>query len=199
MSALHNFDHYCDLFAPVGALNSPAELSGMLTGRLCGGNRLGNDKWLRLALEFLDLIDLEHVTINPELGRAITDMYPATLASLEDQNLSFQLLLPDDDTDLGLRLEALGQWCHGFLTGFGSSGLNGNQEFSPDAADALRDFASIVQIDNDNDETNQQESDFFEVADYVRISAINLFLEFGVDKDQRDGNAAVIKSDPIVH
>lgn len=198
MSAPLSFDEYCDLFAPAGALNSPAELSGMLVGRLCGGNRLSQDKWLALALEFLDLVDIEQVQTSAELEQALAAMYPSTLAALQDQNLGFQLLLPDDDTELGQRLEALGQWCHGFLSGFGSSGLSGKKEFSTESADALRDFASIVQIDNDSDEGDQQEAEFFEVADYVRIATISLYMEFGADQDQ-PAKAAANKPGSTLH
>ncbi|MCV6613357.1 MAG: UPF0149 family protein [Cellvibrionaceae bacterium] len=173
-----SFDEYCDLFAPIGALNSPAELHGMLCGRLCGGARQQRDKWLKLAWEFLDLVDLAQVSISSELETAVADLYTQTLASLEDENLSFNLLIPAEDTDMAQRLEALGQWCHGFLTGFGSSGLGGEQSFSPESAEALRDMAAIVQIATDEEDSEQSQADLFEVSEYVRLAAVTLFLEF---------------------
>lgn len=178
MSQLLSFDEYCDLLAPVGALNSPAELHGMLCGQLSGGARPGLAKWQAMALEFLDLVDLDAELISAQLRQAIAEMYTGTLQALEDEAMGFSLILPDEDTDMGQRLQALAQWCHGFLTGFGSSGLSGDQSFSPESAEALRDFAAIVQIGTDEEDNEQSEADLFEVSEYVRIAAINLFLEF---------------------
>ncbi|GAA6151640.1 UPF0149 family protein [Pseudoteredinibacter isoporae] len=178
MSQLLSFDEYCDFLAPVGALNSPAELHGMLCGQLSGGARPGLVKWQQMSLEFLDLIDLDDSLISAELRQAIAEMYSNTLLALEDEAMGFSLVLPDEDTEISQRLQALSQWCHGFLTGFGSSGLSGEQGFSPESAEALRDFAAIVQIGTDEDDSEQSESDLFEVCEYVRLAAINLFLEF---------------------
>ncbi|MBB6519951.1 UPF0149 family protein [Pseudoteredinibacter isoporae] len=178
MSQLLSFDEYCDFFAPIGALNSPAELHGMLCGQLSGGARPGLAKWQQMALVFLDLVDLDDKLISAELRQAIAEMYSNTLLALEDEAMGFSLVLPDEDTEMSQRLQALSQWCHGFLTGFGSSGLSGEQSFSPESAEALRDFAAIVQIGTDEDDSEQSESDLFEVCEYVRLAAVNLFLEF---------------------
>ncbi len=193
MSQLLSFDEYCDFLAPVGALNSPAELHGMLCGQLSGGARPGLAKWSQMALAFLDLVDLDEKLISAELRQAIAEMYSNTLLALEDEAMGFSLILPDDDTDMSQRLQALSQWCHGFLTGFGSSGLSGEQSFSPESAEALRDFAAIVQIGTDEDDSDQSESDLFEVCEYVRLAAVNLFLEFS--PPSREGQ----KKPGIVH
>lgn len=190
---LLNFDEYCDQLVPIGALNSPAELHGMLCGRLSGGSRMGRTEWLKTAWEFLDLLDLEEVHISPELEDSVAGLYTGTLAQLSDDDMSFALLIPDDDTDIAQRLQALSQWCHGFLSGFGSSGLSGNQTFSPESAEALRDFAAIVQIGTDAEDTEQSEADFFEVSEYVRLAALNLFFEFGGQAEEKG------PSDKIVH
>jgi len=193
MSTLLSFDDYCDLLVPVGALNSPAELHGMLCGRLCGGSRLLRADWLSLAWNFLDLVDEQETKIDQALEDSIAELYNGTLVQLQDESLSLQLLVPDDETDIGQRLQALSQWCYGFLTGFGSSGLSGDQTFSNESAEALRDYASIVQIGTDEDESEQSETDFFEVSEYVRLAAINMFLEFGLPKGQLIPGSPVIK------
>lgn len=178
MPQLLSFDEYCDFLAPIGALNSPAELHGMLCGLLSGGARPGTSKWQSVAIEFLDLDELDASLISAEFQQAIVDMYSATLSALDDETMGFNLVLPEEDVEMGQRLQTLSQWCHGFLSGFGSSGLSGEQSFSPESAEALRDFAAIVQIGTDEDDTEQSEADLFEVCEYVRVAVIHLFLEF---------------------
>ncbi len=193
MPQLLNFDEYCDFLAPIGALNSPAELHGMLCGLLGGGARPSTSKWQGIALAFLDLEELDASLISAEFRQAIADMHSATLVALEDESMGFNLVLPDEDVDMGQRLQALSQWCHGFLSGFGSSGLSGEQSFSPESAEALRDLAAIVQIGTDEDDTDQSEADLFEVCEYVRVAAIHLFLEFAPAPPEGE------KSPGIVH
>ena len=49
-----NFDDFCTLIAPLGAINSPSELHGLLSGKLSGGAELTETRWLLDAVEFLD-------------------------------------------------------------------------------------------------------------------------------------------------
>ncbi len=183
------------LLVPVGALNSPSELHGMLCGKLAGGQRLNNDEWLLEALEFLDIItsETEGVVGDPE-GKVqvqLARLYSVVLAQLEDDSYSFQLLMPDDEEKLDARSRSIGEWCHGFLTGFGSSGIAGEATFSDEAADGLRDIAAIVGIEAEA-ESAEAETNLFEITEYVRVVTLTLFAEFGGSKP-----ASIDK--PILH
>ncbi len=103
-------------------------------------------------------------------------LHQQTQAALRSGDYQLQLLLPDDDTELAQRTQALAQWCHGFLLGFGSAGIDPEAEFSSEQAEALRDLAAIVQatVDEDRDE-EFQEIDFVELEEYVRIVALNFY------------------------
>lgn len=176
------FDDLADLLLPQGSLNSPSELHGWLCGKLCGGVRLDEGEWLAQAWEFLDAVG----GADREAREAVADLYRVTLAQFNDETFGLQLMLPDDETDLDQRVEALGQWCHGFLSGFGSSGLDGNSQFSADAADSLRDLAQIVQAGLDETELEEAETDFIEIAEYVRMAVLTLFADFGQLEFDRD-------------
>ncbi len=168
------FDELCDLLMPLGALNSPAELHGMLCGKLSGGQRLDTGAWARIAWDFLDLPG----DPQGEAGMAIAQLYNASLRQLNDDDLGLSLLLPNDDVDLDQRTLALGQWCHGFLSGFGSAGIEGDCKLSAEASDALRDFAAIVQVGAEED-SEEAEGDYTELVEYVRMATLSLFMEFG--------------------
>lgn len=175
--SLPDFDDLCSQLVPLGALNSPAELHGLLCGRLSGGARLDDRQWLALVAKYMDLA----TEMPADTCDTVVRMYHTTLAQLNDDSFGLQLQLPDDDTELPLRADALGQWCQGFLNGFGSSGIEGDSNLPAEVADALRDLAAISQIDvEDNDNADESEANFEQVAEYVRMAVLNIFLEYGI-------------------
>src|SRR5690606_38572532 len=112
-----DFPQLSELLQNFGALHGPAELHGFLVGQLATGKRFTRAEWLRTANEQADLSQSpDEVT-----GDRLFDLYRTALAELKSGELAFQLLLPDDDDDLLNRVESLGLWCQGFLTGFGLS------------------------------------------------------------------------------
>lgn len=186
--ALISYEELNHLLVPLGALNSPAELHGMLCGKLSGGVRLESGEWMEEALTFLDIITNEEGVVGDPEGlaqAAVARLYHVTLAQLDDSQYGFELLLPQDTAELERRASALGEWCHGFLSGFGSAGLAADTKFSADAAEALRDLAAIVNIGESGDEDEDAEADFAEIVEYVRMAVLTLFADFGqVDDGQ---------------
>ncbi|WP_020210650.1 UPF0149 family protein [Gilvimarinus chinensis] len=170
---VNGFELWDERFAPLEALNSPAELQGMLCGRLCG-TPLNEADWLRLVNDFMALTD------EPDQATtdALLDFLKQTRGQLGGEGFSFVLLLPDDEQSMSERVEALSQWCHGFLSGFGASGAVEQGEVNPDIADTLEDFSAIVQIESSDNDAASAESDFIEVAEYVRMSALTLYQAF---------------------
>jgi uncharacterized protein YgfB (UPF0149 family) len=87
-------------------------------------------------------------------------------------------LLPDDDTPLAMRADALSQWCQGFLYGLGSGTTGDPAEVSVEAAEIIRDFTEITQVGVDADEqTEDNEVAFAEVLEFVRVGVQLLFVE----------------------
>ncbi len=170
---LPHFDDLADTFLSLGTINSPAELHGLLCGRLAGGMRYENAEWEDTAWEFLDPVHPPEPDAHAQIG----SLYVATLGQFQDVELGFQLLLPDDEVELSQRLAALGQWCHGFLSGFGSSGISGDHPMSAEAAEILRDFTEIAQISEGEEDSEDGEADFINVAEHVIMGAVSLFLE----------------------
>jgi len=172
--AAPTFDQLRTLLQDYGALQSAAELHGFLAGQLAAGKRLSRSEWLRSANEEADLSQ------NPDevAGDSLYDLYRATLAAMQSGELAFHPLLPDDDAALVERVEGLGQWCQGFLTGFGLAGAK--LKIDADLAEALRDLAAIAQIgaSEDDDTQDSSESDLFSICEYVRLTAVEIFAEY---------------------
>jgi yecA family protein len=168
-----DFDEFCDLLMPLGALNSPSELHGFLCGKLCGGAKLDEEQWLKSAWDLLEITEQP----NPDVVDYVLALFEHTKEQLESGDYDLQPFLPDEDTEIDQRTQALSQWCHGFLSGFGASGIDPNKEFSSDQADALRDLAAIVQatVDEDDAGIEEQENNYFQIVEYVRVLAMNFY------------------------
>ncbi len=169
-----DFEQVEDLLTQFGALHGAADLHGFLVGQLAGGRRPSRSEWLRSANEQADL------SSNPDevVGACLQSLYQQTLAALLDSDLEFALLLPQDDTELPVRVDCLGQWCQGFLVGFGLAGNTRTND--AELAETLRDLSAISQIGAEADDANEasSESDLFAICEYVRLSAIDIFWRY---------------------
>nr|WP_324256982.1 UPF0149 family protein [Cellvibrio fontiphilus] len=173
-----NFDDLANLLAPLGTLNSPSELHGLLCGKLAGGASLTEVNWLLDAVEFLDFIAAPDESVRIALSK----LYHATQEQLQGA-FGLKLMLPDDDALLSERARALSEWCHGFLSGFGSVDHQGKRQISEEAAEMLQDIANIVQIQVDDEEDEPSaEADYMEVTEYVRVAVSNLYDEFAPEQ-----------------
>ena len=181
MPAAFDFDRYAQLFGDLGATSSPSELHGHLVGRLSAGSRLDHTTWLNLAADLMG----GRGTL-PEAGKVmLIQLYDASLAQLAGSGFDVSLLLPDDSATIDYRTHALGQWCEGFLGGFGLVERKG--DLSEEADGVLHDFAAIAQVQTDLDESEANEVDFMEVMEYVRMATLMLFSECqpaDADQDQ---------------
>lgn len=168
------FDDIADALLAANALQSPAELHGMLSGQLAAGKRPGADAWAREARQWLDVGEIAVLPCLPPL-------YQNTLAALESDDYAFRLLLPDDDYGLEVRTQALGEWCRGFLEGFALGG--GGQQMSDDLKEWLGDLSDIAQIGlTEQDqalEDGEQEASYADIEEYVRMASLAIFAECG--------------------
>lgn len=168
-----DFDQLANALSPLGVLNSPSELHGLLCGKLSGGAQVSEIQWLLDAVEFLDFTQAPE----PHIRDLLAQVYHVTREQFRN-DFALTLLLPDDDELISDRVTALSQWCHGFLTGFGSVDAK-DRQLDEEAQDRLRDLAAIVQIQVDDEEDDEaNEADYMEVTEYVRMIASSFYEEF---------------------
>ena len=180
-----NYDEIGNAFARANALGSPAEFHGMICGRLSGGQRMSGHELQASAADQLALDEPQLMALHDN----ITRIYRSTVTAIEDEAFSFNLMLPDDDHELSVRVASLGEWCQGFLMGLGQSGLQGSTELSEDVSGALRDLASIAQasddrleddlLEDDDDQLEEDEKHYMELVEYVRMVVLMIFGELG--------------------
>ncbi len=168
-----DFDTIADALGRAGIMGNPAELHGMLCGRIAGGQVLDEEACLAAVAE---LFDAERGNIDAASSELVA-VYRNAAGKFADTGFGFELLLPDDEVELSLRIDSLGQWCQGFLVGLGLSGLSSDTQFSADAADALKDVAHIAQIDVDAADSEDSETNLFELIEYVRMAALMIHAD----------------------
>lgn len=189
------FDELANLLAPLGTLNSPSELHGLLCGKLAGGARLTEINWLLDAVEFLDFVSAP----DEQVRLALTRLYHATNNQLQGE-FNLKLMLPDDDNLLSERARALSEWCHGFLSGFGSVDHQGTREISEESAEMLQDIANIVQVQVDDEEAEPSaEADYMEVTEYVRVVVSTLYFEFAAEPEAERDPATMAPASHQLH
>ncbi|QEQ98093.1 UPF0149 family protein [Neptunomonas concharum] len=165
---------------------SPAELHGFLCGQLSSGARMVPDLWLKTMAELL-----ERETVRHESSKVgLVGLYEQSLGQLESFGLELTLLLPDEEVPLAQRVESLGLWCQGFMTGFGYQGKQTDNSLSEEAKDALNDLSQIAQVASEVEDDEDNESDLMQLEEYVRMVVLMLFSECNASDNQQTGEVA---------
>jgi uncharacterized protein YgfB (UPF0149 family) len=160
---------FATLLADNGYPVSPAELHGLLLGRSCAGAGFDAEPWLDDAIEVLG------APADGTVRQALVGLQDMVKTELTSTDMTVVLLLPGDDVPLPDRTAALGQWCQGFLTGFGLAA--GSAKLSEEAREVLQDLASIAQIQDALEESEEAETDYMEVTEYLRVAPLLLYSE----------------------
>ena len=163
------YSAFTALLVSSGHTVSPAELHGLLLGRSCAGAGFEIDAWLVDAAELLGAAPQDTVR------QALIGLQEMVKSELTSTDVTVVLLLPNDEAPLSERAVALGQWCQGFLGGFGLTARD--SALSAEAMEVLQDLAAISQVQNALEESEDGESDYMEVMEYLRVAPLLLFSE----------------------
>lgn len=173
-----DFDDLADVLAPLGILITPSELHGLLCGKLTAGSTMSEVEWLLEAVEFLGFSQAP----DERVRKVLSELYQITRGQMERSDFSLRLMLPDDDYPLIERLDTLAQWCHGFLSGFGSVGAAPctNPEVAEQTDSTFRDIAEVAQVALDEESAADAESEEYYtlVSEHVRVSLSFLHMVF---------------------
>ncbi len=102
----------------------------------------------------------------------------AEATSFGEQGMEFEPLLPDDESPLNGRANALALWCTGFLYGLGTGHISDLEALNGDVGEIVRDFTEISRAtgdDADADESNEQA--YAELVEFIRVAAQVVFEE----------------------
>ncbi|MEE4192019.1 MAG: UPF0149 family protein [Halieaceae bacterium] len=169
-----DFDDLANQLVAEGAEQSPSYLHGGICGVYAGAGRVDAEDCLAAASQALDL------GLHGELGETSLRLAEVTGRALLDEEFDFHLLLPDDEHEIQQRVRCLAEWCQGFLAAYAlmvtrtaDSGLD------EESSEVLKDIAAIAQADHeasDEEDSEEAESHFFELTEYLRFACMNLFM-----------------------
>jgi len=149
-----------------------SELHGVLTGLICAGFPFEDQSYLAMLNDLFN----NGEGFPAKIKSTVKQMFSELWTDILDDAYSFQLLLPDDDDSIAERGNALGSWVQGFNLGFGLQQKD-SPVFSEEVKEVLTDFAEIANLSDEMEEDEATEQAYFEINEYVRISALLCFSE----------------------
>jgi uncharacterized protein YgfB (UPF0149 family) len=189
------------LLQQLGVKIDTAECHGLLCGLLCAAGDIDNLTWAVNVIEGVlnpdqdtRIITLTSAPIEEteEIAR-LKAVYDQTVELMDDPDYGFNLLLPDEELPLGVRVKALGHWCQGFIFGLSMGGINNEVKLPGESNEILRDLAEIGRIaEHISEMGEEEEGDFAEIEEYVRMGVLLL-------REELRPLRAAKTTPPIVH
>ena len=164
-----DFDTQQSTLEKLGANVDAAEAHGTLCALLLDQADMAT--WLKHTLD--DLPEPGDVIATEQL-RHLKELFEASREQLNTEDLSFELLLPDEQEALDVRLLGLATWCQGFLYGIGVTGIGKNSELDNLSQECLSDLLEISKLDHHSEGDDEAEQQLLEIAEHVRMSVLML-------------------------
>ncbi len=164
-----DFDQVQSALESLGASADAAESHGALCALLIDNAAFAI--WLGHTLD--ELPERGNLLAQEQLG-VLEQLFEDTREQLSNEDLGFELLLPDESDDFGLRLLGLSGWCQGFLYGIGVTGKAGDDNLDDEARECLSDLLEISKLSHHEDGGDDAESQFAEIVEHVRVATLLL-------------------------
>jgi hypothetical protein len=168
-----------DLDAALGATES----HGVLCGMLCAQGATDLAQWMLHVFG-------EHEKSSDALqqaGEKLLQIHRTTVEQMNNSDVEFELMLPDDDEPLEARIEALGTWCQGFVYGLAAGGVKQDTELPEDSKELIADILEIsragyvvddeAELSADMEDDEEDELAFMEVTEYIRMGVLLIYEE----------------------
>ena len=169
----------------VDIASDAAECQGSMSAVICFTGTDGFSLWLGAHLPEVESGKMAGDALASETAQVTYDLYQDTLSQLQTGELKFQLLLPDDDTDLELRTEAMVHWCQGFLLGLGYVGISDTKRFQGELAEIINDITEISQMTiGELDYSEEEEQSYAELVEYLRVGVMLLWETLSAQQTQ---------------
>ena len=162
-----DFDSIQSALEKLQAVTDASEAHGTLCGLLLGQQDMA--KWIKLTLDVLpdekDLLAQENLQL-------LQQLFDQSKQQLYSEDMTLELLLPDETDEFAIRLLGLAGWCQGFLYGLAVNGEALVNRLSEQGRECLEDLLEISQLGHDEEESNETEGDYAEIVEHVRLSVI---------------------------
>lgn len=163
------FAEVTNVLEAAGAEVPTAESHGCLCGALCTFENYPMARWLEEILPDTAISSALNAAANEH--DALGSLYADTVRALRGDEMEFTPLLPDDDTPIKNRADALAKWCQGFLYGLGTGSRLPQNRLPGNVDEVLRDFTELSRAEGaEGDGTEEEEQAYSELIEYLRVS-----------------------------
>lgn len=148
---------------------SASEVHGIISGMLCISSPKDSKVWKASLQDIL--------ACKPDATQwAIFTKLKNKIQSNLQQDVG-ALMLPDDEVALTTRLQSLADWVNGFLSGVALVGMSAEDLANPVVKELVDDLSQIAKLSPSTDASEEDEKNFAEIVEYVRIAMQNLYIE----------------------
>lgn len=161
------------LLREAGAELGAAQVHGLLTGVACAGNVTTE------ALNTLVLLkdDDPEASSSNLLEDALAGLLGLIERDLNAPDLGYGILLPGDSAPIANRIQAIADWCQGFLIGLGKRDGLDLMQIPGEAGEAVRDMMTISQLEDDDDDLEDKERSLAEIEEFLKIGVQLVYEE----------------------
>ena len=165
---LPDYDFLADAIARIDLPILPAELHGMAAGLLIADAATPVPRYLKLIMDEPEPGDV----LASETQKHLKALFDVTRDRLQTPTLEFELLLPDEDESLLIRIEAACEWARGCLYGLMEQGIQPDSELSEDVSGFVSDLIQISQGGYHVTEDEDAEMVYADLLEYLRMGAL---------------------------
>lgn len=146
------------------------EVHGTICGLLCANTGAQAEQWQGALWPHShqgDLLAAEALTVFKQIHNTSREQ-------LNDPACDFHLLLPDDEDHLDQRVQALGDWCQGFLIGLALGGVKDFKPLPDDAREIAEDLVEIARAGSSYhlEGSEEDEQAYAELSEYLRVGVM---------------------------
>lgn len=153
---------------------TPSELHGTIVGAMANHMKSGNTP---------DLLKLIEPSADANDGRftqltaMLYDIYRETSELLIETKDGFDLILPDEDESIDVRVEGIATWCKGYVLGLLYNNAFSIDQLPESGAEIVRDLMEIAEAAAGAGEENDEDWALAELHEYIKVGS-QLVFEF---------------------
>ena len=173
-----DFDELTQALAVAGLVTGAAEAQGLICGVLCAANNEeAGASWVPVLLAdqnngaASDSGPIKQVTL------MLVAVHQQLLECLQSKDFALRLLLPDEEQPVANRLEALADWCSGFLMGLVAGGAGDINKLPAESAEIAGDLMKITEVVSEEEAGEEEEESLMQLEEYVRLGALAIYDE----------------------
>ncbi len=168
---MQNYDELNEILITSGAGIHASECHGFLCALICGNGQIQEQK-----IRDYFLLDTDEIDNPEECFIHLKSLAEEIEAQMHSSDLELALLLANENDPLAERSRSLAEWCQGFMSGLGLSGV-AQAQIPPESKELIDDFYKIARLDADNEDESDQGNNFalMELTEYVRMGALFIF------------------------